>query len=39
MLRVWFGDKDNAIYNTSVFFKNRYRDEFVYFLAFFTKTI
>ena len=20
MLRVWFGDKDNAIYNTSVFF-------------------
>ena len=24
MLRVWFGQKDNAIYNTSVFFKNRY---------------
>jgi len=24
MLRVWFGDRDNAIYNTSVFFKNQY---------------
>ncbi len=29
MLRVWFGDKENAIYNTSVFFKNRYRDEWI----------
>ena len=29
MLRVWFGDKDNAIYNTSVFFKNRYKDEWI----------
>lgn len=26
MLRVWFGDKENAIYNTSVYFKNRYQD-------------
>ncbi len=29
MLRVWFGDRDNAIYNTSVFFKNRYKDEWI----------
>ena len=29
MLRVWFGDKKNAIYNTSVFFKNRYMDEWI----------
>ncbi len=29
MLRVWFGDKENAIYNTSVFFKNRYKDEWI----------
>ena len=29
MLRVWFGDKDNAIYNTSVFFKNRYKDDWI----------
>lgn len=29
MLRVWFGEKNNAIYNTSVFFKNRYEDEWI----------
>jgi hypothetical protein len=29
MLRVWFGDKENYIYNTSVFFKNRYQDEWI----------
>ncbi len=29
MLRVWFGDKDNAIYNTSVYFKNRYKDDWI----------
>lgn len=29
MLRVWFGEKENAIYNTSVFFKNRYQDEWI----------
>lgn len=29
MLRVWFGEKENAIYNTSVFFKNRYEDEWL----------
>ncbi len=29
MLRVWFGEKDNTIYNTSVFFKNRYKDEWL----------
>ncbi len=29
MLRVWFGDRKNAIYNTSVFFKNRYEDEWI----------
>lgn len=29
MLRVWFGDKKNAIYNTSVFFKNRYKDDWI----------
>ena len=29
MVRVWFGDKKNAIYNTSVFFKNRYKDEWI----------
>lgn len=23
MLRVWFGDRENSIYNTSVFLKNR----------------
>ncbi len=29
MLKVWFGDKENAIYNTSVFFKNRYKDDWI----------
>ena len=29
MLRVWFGDKENAIYNTSVYFKNKYKDEWI----------
>ncbi len=29
MLRVWFGQRDNAIYNTSVFFKNGYVDEWI----------
>ncbi len=29
MLRVWFGDKDTAIYNTSIYFKNRYNDEWI----------
>ena len=29
MLRVWFGDRENAIYNTSVFFKNRYEDGWI----------
>lgn len=29
MLRVWFGDKENAIYNTSVFFKNRFQDKWL----------
>ena len=29
MLRVWFGEKENTIYNTSVFFKNRYKDEWL----------
>ncbi len=29
MLRVWFGDKENAIYNTSVFFKNKYQDYWI----------
>ena len=29
MLRVWFGDRKNAIYNTSVFFKNRYKDDWI----------
>ena len=29
MLRVWFGDRKNAIYNTSVFFRNRYKDEWI----------
>lgn len=24
MLRVWFGDRDGAIYNTSMYFNNRY---------------
>ena len=29
MLRVYFGDKKNAIYNTSVFFKHRYQDAWI----------
>lgn len=29
MLRIWFGEKENAIYNTSVFFKNRYEDAWI----------
>ena len=29
MLRVWFGDKKNAIYNTSVYFNNRYEDGWI----------
>ena len=37
MLRVWFGDKKNAIYNTSVYFKNRYKDDWI--LEAFSKSI
>ena len=29
MVRVWFGKRDNAIYNTSVYFKNAYQDEWI----------
>lgn len=29
MLRIYFGDKENAVYNTSVFFKNRYEDNWI----------
>uniref|UniRef100_I5ARP3 DUF4869 domain-containing protein n=1 Tax=Eubacterium cellulosolvens (strain ATCC 43171 / JCM 9499 / 6) TaxID=633697 RepID=I5ARP3_EUBC6 len=29
MLRVWFGDKENSIYNTSVYFKNQYQDKWI----------
>lgn len=29
MLRVWFGKKEGAIYNTSVYFKNRYDDKWL----------
>ena len=29
MLRVYFGEKKNAIYNTSVFFKHSYKDEWI----------
>ena len=29
MLRVWFGDRDNVIYNTSVYFRNRYKDSWI----------
>ena len=29
MLRVWFGDRENTIYNTSIFFKNRYMDDWI----------
>lgn len=37
MLRVYFGEKENAIYNTSVFFKHSYKDEWI--LEDFTKSI
>lgn len=29
MLKVYFGDMPDAIYNTSVYFKNRYRKEWI----------
>lgn len=29
MLRVYFGDKENAIYNTSVYFRHRYLDSWI----------
>ena len=29
MLRVFFGDMEDAIYNTAVFFKNDYEDEWI----------
>ncbi|MDO4339474.1 MAG: DUF4869 domain-containing protein [Eubacteriales bacterium] len=29
MLRVYFGDMPDAIYNTSVYFKNRYKKEWI----------
>lgn len=29
MLRVWFGERPNAVYNTSVYFKNKYEDEWI----------
>lgn len=29
MLKVFFGDKKEAIYNTSVYFKNTYKDEWI----------
>ncbi len=29
MLRIYFGDRKNTIYNTSVFFKNTYQDEWI----------
>lgn len=29
MLRVWFGERESSIYNTSVFFKNRYKDSWI----------
>lgn len=29
MLRVYFGDMADAIYNTSVYFKNRYQDDWL----------
>lgn len=29
MLRVWFGERKNAIYNTSVYFKNKYIEEWI----------
>lgn len=29
MLKVYFGDMSNAVYNTAVFFKNRYKKEWI----------
>lgn len=29
MLKIYYGDMDNVIYNTSVFFKNVYHDEWI----------
>ena len=29
MLRVYFGEKENAIYNTSVYFKHAYKDSWI----------
>ena len=29
MLRVWFGDREDAIFNTSVYFKNQYKDQWI----------
>ncbi len=29
MLRVWFGKREGAIYNTSVYFKNGYKDSWI----------
>lgn len=29
MLKIFFGDKEETIYNTSVYFKNRYLDEWI----------
>lgn len=29
MLRIYFGKKENAIYNTSVYFKHSYEDEWI----------
>lgn len=29
MLRVYFGEKDNAIYNTSIYFAHNYKDEWI----------
>lgn len=29
MLKIFFGELDTAIYNTAVFFKNVYEDEWI----------
>lgn len=29
MLRIYFGEKENSVYNTSVFFKNRYEGKWL----------
>lgn len=29
MLRVWFGDRENEIYHTSVYFKNTYKENWI----------